>query len=240
MIDGKKRNFLKKMFSSNKKTMFSDEYTLINQTQTNRRDFLRFIGLLSLNLSPGICRAEEKKAKKGLNELEEIKEITDEKIDESYLETLGENMIVVFSKIVSVKMLEIMGLKKIGNSNADLLEQRLKEMPIDTTLKIVIKAPVFEELVYRLLPNLFLSTEKKSMWEVGIPVNLIFAYMHNFEINEDGNKKFDVENIPLPQFIAGCFYWYLIRHKGLSHSILAHSSANLVAIVLMLLEKDNK
>jgi hypothetical protein len=240
MIDGNKRSFLKKIFFFEKKNEFSDEYILLNQTETKRRNFLKFLGLLSLSLAPGMSRAEKKEIKKDLNELEEIKNIPDEEIEESHMETFGENMIVTFAQIISVKMLQIMGFKDVGHASADLIEERLKEIPIDTTLKIVIKAPVIEELIYRLLPNLFLPTGKTSMWEVGIPINLIFAYMHNYEHDDKGNKKFNSKNIPLPQFIGGCFYWYLIRHKGISHSILAHSSSNLIALVYALLEMDKK
>ena len=74
--------------------------------------------------------------------------------------------------------------------------------------------------------------------EIGIPLSALFAYAHNIKRDKEGHVLgFDTEFIPLPQFIDGVFYWYLMRERGFSHAWLAHAQKSTMIITANALMK---
>ena len=93
---------------------------------------------------------------------------------------------------------------------------------------------LFPKTIFHLLPSKIIdqfSKDKKShWWEVGILVSLLFGFAHNLDFDE-GGLKFQ-KAMPLSQFMGGLFYWYLMRERGFSHAVLAHSTHNATVLAI--------
>ncbi|HEV7424713.1 MAG TPA: hypothetical protein VGO21_06045, partial [Candidatus Paceibacterota bacterium] len=50
---------------------------------------------------------------------------------------------------------------------------------------------------------------------------------HNIELKKSLELKIH-KSVPLSQFMGGLLYWYLMRERGYSHAVLAHSINNSV------------
>lgn len=164
---------------------------------------------------------------------------------------LGVNLSGSSSKVMEKKIEQIdkMFTMKQGdwqNLNEEeqkiIMRKLLKAMqaviiPILASATVI--APTLEEMIHRYLPaKIFISKDDKRMrWDIGIPSSAIFAFMHGSAINEEEFeplKKAIPPSIPFTQFIAGIFFWYLMREKGISHSILAHFIHNsMIAAIAM-------
>lgn len=98
------------------------------------------------------------------------------------------------------------------------------------------KQEAYEELLFRLGPslltNLFGATKGGVFWEVGVPIQYLFAVIHGTSDKE--GKRY----IPAPQFILGLFYWYLQRKKGVHHNVLSHIFSNQLIYMMERLSED--
>ncbi len=120
-----------------------------------------------------------------------------------------------------------------GNAGLGSNEGVARELRLSLTKAFylgVVKAPIIEELLFRALPGAISKT-----WWMGVPSSLAFGIIHNF-YREKGRMKFS-RTIPVPQIYGGLYFWWLQRHRGFSHSILAHSTQNLLLPAALLYYK---
>lgn len=195
----------------------------------NRRNFLFDLGALSIFLSPFIS----KKYRNTFRTREDIP-IVFKNFD--YDKTTFQTLIMTFSQLIFQKFCEEYELNSKPTNQEPIL-RALKQNKLKTMINTTVSMPLLEEFGFRLWFNTFLPNNNKNYWELGIPVNIFFAYYHNFEKNEEDNIEFESEYIPIPQFIMGCFYWYLIRQKGFEHSVLSHLENNVIALTLLMLKE---
>ena len=116
---------------------------------------------------------------------------------------------------------------------ADLLKN-----PLELFFKVVVIAPLLEEVVFRGVPSLLLrrvwrvrnrqSTSDAWYWTLVIASSLLFAIMHG--INDQGTI-----HLPLPQLVVGFVLWRTAINRGLRYSILMHATYNSVVVGLVLL-----
>lgn len=110
------------------------------------------------------------------------------------------------------------------------------EKPALFMLEAAVAAPLIEESIFRLAPNLLLNLllkdgPKSERWGLGIPISLLFAYAHNFtDEGAEGKLKFDKGKFPLSHFIAGLYLWKMMRERGFLHAVIAHSTNNAAII----------
>jgi len=160
--------------------------------------------------------------------------------DSSYKEAiLGQALIRLASEIGELVLHDF----KIKTGNPSLsnksIEEMLQKAPLESYVKAVIVGPLIEEWVFRLMPSTLLADQylqrKDSVWELGVPLSAIFAWVHNIEsVTEEDktNLKLHLDSVPLNQFLSGLFFWYLMRQKGFNHAALAHMFNNNTSYML--------
>ena len=172
-------------------------------------------------------------------------------IAKAYGETIAQTALVTFSNVIGVYIMNKLltsqgtltnskekvwreGAMRIGPAGKEEMIRMLLENPgVLATLAIII-APIVEEIGFRLLPSLVvdkvLGSNAGVLWEVGVPTSIIFAQAHT----KQGGRT---EALPLPQFVAGMFCWYLQRERGFSHALTAHTFNNAVVVGIMMVGK---
>ena len=215
----------------------------VGHKELSRRDFLRVVGGIGLALTLeqiGVrqVRAQEADKKEEVSnpQLDQDKNSKEtvtqdqqqetEKAD-SYAKTVLQQILVIGAEELVDSVLKKLG---VGYGRESLSEEEitkyLKKNPIEGIIKLGVLCSVVEETLFRLLPSSFIDRNSKShRWDIGIPMSAIFALMHNIE--EVGFKEDKVEvkfakPVPVSLFMAGLFFWYLMRERGYSHAVLAH------------------
>jgi len=158
--------------------------------------------------------------------------------DSSYKEAiLGQALIRIASEI-GERILHDIKIKtgNLSLSNKDV-EEMLEKAPLESYIRTVIIGPLIEEWVFRLIPSTLIADQKlkrkDTVWELGVPLSALFAWMHNIEDIKEGGKttfKLHLDSVPLNQFMSGLFFWYLMRQKGFNHAALAHMFNNMLLI----------
>lgn len=152
---------------------------------------------------------------------------------DDYGKTALQQILLMGSKKVVNVILDELKIKptELSNKQADEILGSLKNRPVEGIIKYGILGPAIEEYAYRLFPSVdFIDKNDKSIrWDVGIPSAAIFALVHNIKGDEFNHLKLR-KSVPLTHFIGGLFYWYLMREKGFSHAVLAHSMNNSIPL----------
>lgn len=148
-----------------------------------------------------------------------------EPVDENaatYLRTSLEQHLVMIGEIITVKVMKAAFGVESGNAGMTqkMIEKLLKN-PARMWALLTVIAPTVEEALFRYLPAALFG----NSWLVGSISAGLFASAH-------GLKK-----LPLPQFIGGIWFWYLMKHRGISHAVIAHAVNNNTAAVMMILTK---
>ena len=107
---------------------------------------------------------------------------------------------------------------------------------------LCVRAPIIEEALFRIIPS-YLSGGAGKRWDVGIPTSALFALLHNLTARETpglgiplgAERKLALTWVPLPQFMMGCYFWYLMREHGALAALLTHSGANHLSGLPMLM-----
>lgn len=200
----------------------------------SRRSFIKFLR------AAGAALALEQVGVK-INEIQgdpkkEQMEIKNEEEENSYTETIIGQSLMTVANILAISIFKKLEIE-CGNpslSDEKLLEW-LKEKPIEGIIKGGILDPACEEALFRALPSRFLDKSDRShRWEIGIPVSVLFALMHNIGEDKFEGLKFH-KSVPICQFTGGLFFWYLMREKGYSHAVLAHSIGNTIPLSIGML-----
>ncbi|MEK7509293.1 MAG: CPBP family intramembrane glutamic endopeptidase [Patescibacteria group bacterium] len=172
-------------------------------------------------------------------------------IVKAYGETIAQATLVAFSNMIGVFIMNTLLASRnalsdskkeesegtstrVGAAGKKEMIKMLFENPGALTTLAVIIAPTVEEIGFRLLPSLVvdraLGSDAGVLWEVGVPTSILFAQAHT----KEGGR---IETLPLPQFIAGMFCWYLQRERGFSHALTAHAFNNAIVLGIMMAGK---
>lgn len=179
----------------------------------------------------------------------------------SYGGTIIESSLVNASDAIAMEVFKRLGVNTEFPSKLDLptepnkeqLDKYLDSIP-SVIAKGVVLAPLLEELIYRVAPSAYAwEDEGKMRWDIGIPSAAIFALVHNLKTDKEietsddnrdqGSKDIPVQfekAVPVSQFMGGLFYWYLMRKRGYSHAVLAHSIHNSAVGALNIADALNK
>ncbi len=153
--------------------------------------------------------------------------------ENSYLDTAIEQSLMRVATRVTGEIFKRMKIQQGNQSlNPKLVLAYLRDYPISGVLEAGILGPAVEEAIFRALPSVIIdrfvdTKDNRSRWEVGIPTSVLFALYHNFKKGESGEWEF-IKSVTMSQFMSGLFYWYLMREKGYSHTLLAHSMNNAI------------
>lgn len=152
---------------------------------------------------------------------------------DGYSSTLAQTAMTFLAEVLLVALLEKKGIETgnasfVQSKRGKEITEKLAKLDYDAFVEMVVKGPLVEEVLFRLLPSKFLTENGKVDWETGVPLAGAFAAMHNVVLQDDGTRKFSTESIPIQQFISGLLYWYLMRKKGFSHAFLGHAAHNAV------------
>jgi hypothetical protein len=207
----------------------------IKQQQKTKENFIQRSQIIET------INQEEQEIKRGGTQTQEIEEKIDlnqqqkiEEVKDSYAKTIIESNLLLAADIIAIKTLNALGIDHTKPIDKEELERIFKNTSISDVIAITFAGPLSEETIFRLLPSKiidYLSRNKNShWWEVGIPISFLFAFAHNLDFDEEG-LKFQ-KAIPLSQFMGGLFYWYLMRERGFSHAVLAHSTHNATILAI--------
>ncbi len=112
-------------------------------------------------------------------------------------------------------------------------EEHKKEAFFDKSAKTLlfegaIVAPTLEESFFRYVPSKILDALGigETAWSVGVPVSTAFALLHNLTLDPESKKFGFSKRIPAGQFLFGMYFWKMMRERGFSHALLAHSVMN--------------
>lgn len=137
--------------------------------------------------------------------------------DVSYFKTVLQSQVILFGEMMLTMM-----LPNVGNNNAESIEKLAKTHLFQTIALTTIIGPFLEEMVFRYLPARLVGTN----WTVGALSTAVFTVAHL------GPQK----EIPVTAFTGGLFFWYLMRKRGLDHSIIAHASQNSLSATMLALD----
>ena len=238
MEDFSRREFLKKFApkpQEQTKTSLAPEIenTKTEQATLSRRAFLKFLGAIGATIAMeqiGVKAVEAQGRKETAKTKQHNKEY-------SYKETAIEQSLMIVAECIAETIFEKL---KIEYGNHTLSEEELieyfRDKPIEGLLQAGALGPVIEEALFRALPSRIFTNkkDKRHKWEIGIPTSLLFAFAHNMRRKDLGKLEF-VKSVPIAQFMAGLFWWYLMRKKGYSHAVMAHSINNTIPMSIGIL-----
>ena len=148
------------------------------------------------------------------------------------MDTMKQSLIYTAAQIAVFPLVGKVTKLPLGKSISPETRDRLRKNPLGTLIR-GFEAPIMEEAVYRQIPSLIVdlttNNAKGDFWQVGVPMAAIFAARHNLKLE---TMQFNIEKIPLPQFVGGLFYWYLMRERGFAHASLAHITHNTIINIL--------
>jgi len=180
-----------------------------------RRNFLRFsggfLGAGLYNVSAGVS-------------LDWIRALQAEPKN-YYSRTILEQSMITLGKSLYFLMIEKNGR---AETNPDDVEQIA-----DSFFRDVLLAPAGEETLFRLLPVLIFG----DSWTTGVLSSAVNANEHKISRGSD----YKLTDLPLKEFFGAVYYWYLIKERGFSHSVIAHmANNNMVLILNNMLAKDSE
>ncbi|MDB5036961.1 MAG: hypothetical protein JWQ35_489 [Bacteriovoracaceae bacterium] len=129
-----------------------------------------------------------------------------------YLRTLAESSAIFWLTVYGMEGMKLLDTASGhnlfgGNAHGSEITNHIVRNPAFMVFVLSGFAPLTEEFSFRLIPRTLFG----KSWRVGVASSLIFGFAHN------------IHQIPLPQIIGGFYFWYLLKNRGLTHSILAHS-----------------
>lgn len=128
-----------------------------------------------------------------------------------------------------------------ANENQTIIEEMVHTYPILLFFDIVIIAPIFEEITYRLC--LTGTIAKKSKILAIVASSLLFGFIHSafssFSFVEMNTSEIINELIALPSYIISGFVLALayVKEDSLSVGITAHALNNLIGFIGIVTEK---
>lgn len=223
----------------------------------SRRSFIKFIGVMGAvvaleKIGVRTAGAQENKetaedsktknqqlAQQKINIKESVDPADTQKLepkDNSFKKTAIEQILMMIAESVVNAVFKELGMR-VGNQSlsAEKLVEYLRDKPIIGLIKLGVLGPAIEEALFRALPDGFIDkNDRRRRWDIGIPTSILFALSHNLKREDSGELRF-VESVPISQFMGGLFYWYLMRERGYSHAIFAHSMHNAIPLSIGIL-----
>ena len=162
--------------------------------------------------------------------------------------TAAQATVLMLAEHVALPLLDAVtrnyGIRLINYQNDQEAFELIDKHPVLGTALATVIAPALEELIFRQALPAGLGTILKSLrpndegdinWKVGIPVTALFALVHDFGTEGEGDEErpsFQKDLIPLGQFVTGLALWVLKRKKGIDHAIVAHATFNATYFLL--------
>ncbi len=118
---------------------------------------------------------------------------------------------------------------------SDQIVANIRKQTRRTWFDMVVVSPIREEALFRMAPSfmldIFIENEIKLTDTqrtflnsfMGLLSSSGFAFIHT-NPTVTGHRS-----VPVGIFMGGCFLWYLMRYRGLSHAYLAHMYHNQVS-----------
>lgn len=161
-------------------------------------------------------------------------QINDDQSDEepSLIDTAKEAVVFTTAKLFTRQTLKSIGvpITPTSDRNKDLVLTK----PIQAFAEAVVIGPPIEEALFRFLPSWIISRwTNDTAWGAGVPISLAFAYIHNLQEVEPNKFRFLKDKLPISHFMAGLYFWKVMREKGFSHAATAHGVGNFVAMMTM-------
>ena len=97
-------------------------------------------------------------------------------------------------------------------------------------LGIVLLMSIAEELVFRVIPGAW-----SLSWTVGMVLAVCFSLAHDLRRERRG---WNCRTLPIPQLLAGLWYWYGLRQLGPWAPLLAHCLDNFIVVGGILLATE--
>lgn len=233
-----RREFLKNLIPGvgqlNETLNTDSESTETEKIELSRRDFLKFLGVLGAGAAMEHVGIKTASAEPAEPEIQIVSEIENNSI-ESYSETAIEQSLWIAAKVLTNHIFEEL---KINTGNASLSDEEIKrwveKTPILPLFTSTMLGPLVEEFAWRALPSSMIDkNDNRINWNVGIPISAIFALSHNLKLKKElPGIEILGDSIPVTQFMGGLFYWYLMREKGYSHAVMAHSMSNTIPLAI--------
>lgn len=165
-------------------------------------------------------------------QVQQTQQISKEDEKPLIFDTVKEATVFTAGTTLVGSVVEAIGIPVLRTSKST--KKEITEKPLKYILEgVVITSPI-EEGLFRLLPTwLMRDSTRNDRWEIGILTSILFAYLHNFQKNEQEDEyRFIKDKVPLQQFIYGMYFWGTMRKKGFSHAVAAHATVNMFSILV--------
>lgn len=151
-------------------------------------------------------------------------------LEPSLMDTAKESIVFTAAKLMADQTLRELGVPLTPTSES--MNEKILKKPLKAFMEGVVLAPLIEEALFRLFPSWILSYwTKDTAWAVGVPISVTFAYAHNFQEEEQKKYTFLKDKLPIPHFMAGLYFWMLMRERGFSHATTAHGVGNFASMM---------
>jgi membrane protease YdiL (CAAX protease family) len=150
---------------------------------------------------------------------------------------LGALCIIGFSVIYNSLIIAVFNLNSDGNSNQNAVVNLIENNAFIGLMRVVILAPIVEELTYRYC--LFGAMSRKKKWIGYLTSGIVFMLMHSISsfITYGIGKDLLIEFLYLPPYLfSGLALCYIYdKSDNLGSSFLAHMLNNLISFLSVIL-----
>jgi membrane protease YdiL (CAAX protease family) len=132
------------------------------------------------------------------------------------------NLASLTFQVALIFALKMIGVNA-GHAGITEVTKRFKKEPIKCAWSVLVMAPFMEEAAFRMLPSVHLDQFTPDVcWSLGAAIAAVFAVCH-------GLRRGGKWELPVPQFVSGLFYWWVMRTHGIVPAIALHAMTNSLA-----------
>ncbi|MFA5235857.1 MAG: type II CAAX endopeptidase family protein [Bacilli bacterium] len=146
---------------------------------------------------------------------------------------IGYGMLILLATIALNAVYLAFGIELTDNANESSVTAIMKAYPFFSLIAFVIAGPIVEEITYRL--GLFGLLNRANRYLAYVGTFLVFGLIH-FDFTNP-NIVNELLNLPF-YIIAGLLFCYIYEKEGLTVSIYAHMTNNLVSFVFSFIGTD--
>lgn len=140
--------------------------------------------------------------------------------------------LILFSSLYNMMIFNL-GFNE--NNNQNLVVDIVKKFPVSSVFIIGIIGPIVEELTYRI--GLYSLIRKYNRVAAFIVTSLIFGLIHFSVGSIEDSKTLVNELVNLPSYIiSGLILCFAYEKFGISGSVLAHITNNLVGVIVYIIQ----
>lgn len=146
---------------------------------------------------------------------------------------IGYGMLILLATIALNSLYLVLGIELSDNANESSVTAIMKAYPFFSLIAFVIAGPVVEEITYRL--GLFGLLNRVNRYLAYAGTFLVFGLIH-FDFTTT-NLVNELLNLPF-YMTAGLLFCYIYEKEGLTTSIYAHMTNNLVSFLASFIASD--